>query len=251
MPDTISSRPSSPRLHECRVGRPISAQPALRASGPTHSPLARPHRQGPLPVQGRGGRARARAAGRATDRGRRPASQLDRSFPVAACPAAAATSLFHRCYGHPGRPLVEARRDPACRRCRAGDDHRPSQPRRAGAFAGDPGKWEPGRHLPGRVGRETDTRDVAAEARRRLPQRALRAPRPAGRNVSGTLELWRGATLRVRIAPPLDALTPGADRNEEQVFVDRLREVLTAIVPPQPPPPPSGKKPWRWLTHLI
>jgi len=30
-----------------------------------------------------------------------------------------------------------------------------------------------------------------------------------------------------------------------------LREVLTAIVPPQPPPPPSGKKPWRWLTHLI
>jgi len=82
-----------------------------------------------------------------------------------------------------------------------------------------------------------------------LSEHSGRRVLPVG--ISGTLELWRGATLRVRIAPPLDALAPGADRNEEQVFVDRLREVLTAIVPPQPPPPPSGKKPWRWLTHLI
>jgi 1-acyl-sn-glycerol-3-phosphate acyltransferase len=82
-----------------------------------------------------------------------------------------------------------------------------------------------------------------------LSEHSGRRVLPVG--ISGNLELWRGATLRVRIAPPLDVLSPGADRNEEQVFVDRLRDVLIAIVPPQPPPPASGKKPWRWLTHLI
>jgi 1-acyl-sn-glycerol-3-phosphate acyltransferase len=69
--------------------------------------------------------------------------------------------------------------------------------------------------------------------------------------LSGTLELWRGATLRVRIAPPLPALAPNADRNVEQVYVDRLRAKLRDIVPPQPSPPPSGKKPWRWLTRFM
>jgi 1-acyl-sn-glycerol-3-phosphate acyltransferase len=82
-----------------------------------------------------------------------------------------------------------------------------------------------------------------------LSEHSGRRVLPVG--LSGTLELWRGATLRVRIAPPLDVLSPGADRNEEQDFVDRLRGVLVEIVPPQPPQPPSGKKPWRWLTHLI
>jgi 1-acyl-sn-glycerol-3-phosphate acyltransferase len=82
-----------------------------------------------------------------------------------------------------------------------------------------------------------------------LSEHSGRRVLPVG--ISGNLELWGGATLRVRIAPPLDSLTPGADRNEEQAFVDRLREVLAAMVPPQPPQPSSSKKRWRWLTHLI
>lgn len=82
-----------------------------------------------------------------------------------------------------------------------------------------------------------------------LSEHSGRRVLPVG--VSGTLELWRGCTLRVKIAPPLPALAAGADRNEEQAYVDRLREVLIATVPPQPPPPASGKKPWRWLTRLI
>lgn len=69
--------------------------------------------------------------------------------------------------------------------------------------------------------------------------------------LAGTPELWRGKTLRVRIAPPLEALAPGADRHEEQVFVDRLRDLLRSSVPPAPAEPASGKKPWRWLTRLI
>jgi 1-acyl-sn-glycerol-3-phosphate acyltransferase len=69
--------------------------------------------------------------------------------------------------------------------------------------------------------------------------------------VSGTLDYGRGATLRVEIAPPLPALPPGSDRNAEQAFVDRLQDVLVASVPPQPPKPADGRKPWRWLTHLM
>lgn len=69
--------------------------------------------------------------------------------------------------------------------------------------------------------------------------------------LSGNLELWRGATLRVQIALPMDALPPGSDRNAEQAFVDRLRAVLVANVPPAPPPPTDGRKPWRWLTQMI
>lgn len=68
---------------------------------------------------------------------------------------------------------------------------------------------------------------------------------------SGTTDLYRGATLRVRVAPPLDALPPGADRNAEQRFVDGLREILQTAIPPPPPEPPSGKKPWRWLTRML
>src|SRR5215216_5060859 len=69
--------------------------------------------------------------------------------------------------------------------------------------------------------------------------------------LAGTTDLWRGKTLRIRIAPPLDALAPGANRHEEQVFVDDLRAVLQDAVPPQPPEPPDGKKPWRWLTRAL
>ena len=69
--------------------------------------------------------------------------------------------------------------------------------------------------------------------------------------LAGATELWRGKTLRVRIAPPLAALPPGADRNEEQVFVDHLRAVLLEATPPEPPRPSDGKKPWRWLTKLL
>jgi 1-acyl-sn-glycerol-3-phosphate acyltransferase len=69
--------------------------------------------------------------------------------------------------------------------------------------------------------------------------------------LSGTTDYWRGATMRVRIAPPLAALPPHADRGEEQMYVDQLRDVLAAIVPPPPPAPPSGRKPWRWLTRLM
>jgi 1-acyl-sn-glycerol-3-phosphate acyltransferase len=69
--------------------------------------------------------------------------------------------------------------------------------------------------------------------------------------LAGATELWRGKTLRVRIAPPLDALPPGADRNEEQVFVDHLRAVLEAARPEDPPEPADGKKPWRWMTKML
>ena len=67
----------------------------------------------------------------------------------------------------------------------------------------------------------------------------------------GTTDLWRGKTLRIRIAPPLDALAPGANRHEEQIFVDDLRAVLQDAVPPQPEEPADGRKPWRWLTRAL
>lgn len=69
--------------------------------------------------------------------------------------------------------------------------------------------------------------------------------------LAGTTELWRGKTLRVRIAAPINVLLPGADRNEEQAFVDRLRTVLVEATPPEPPQPSDGKKPWRWLTKML
>jgi 1-acyl-sn-glycerol-3-phosphate acyltransferase len=69
--------------------------------------------------------------------------------------------------------------------------------------------------------------------------------------LAGTTDLWRGATLRIRVAPPLDALPPDSDRNAEQAYVDQLRAVLQAIQPPPPPEPASGKKPWRWMTKMI
>ena len=69
--------------------------------------------------------------------------------------------------------------------------------------------------------------------------------------LAGTTDLWRGKTLRVRIAPPLDALPPGANRQEEQAYVDSLRVVLLAAVPPEPEEPSDGRKPWRWLTRVL
>jgi hypothetical protein len=69
--------------------------------------------------------------------------------------------------------------------------------------------------------------------------------------LAGTTDLWRGKTLWVRIAPPLDALPPGANRREEQIYVDRLRAVLQDALPTEPAEPSDGKKPWRWLTRAM
>lgn len=82
-----------------------------------------------------------------------------------------------------------------------------------------------------------------------LSEHSGRRVLPVG--LSGTLDLWRGATLRVNIAPPLDAVPAGADRNEEQAFVDHLRQILIETVPTTPPEPPDGKRPWRWLARLL
>jgi 1-acyl-sn-glycerol-3-phosphate acyltransferase len=69
--------------------------------------------------------------------------------------------------------------------------------------------------------------------------------------LAGTTDLWRGKTLRMRIAPPLEAIPQGANRQEEQTYVDTLRAVLQDALPPEPPEPPDGKKPWRWLTKVL
>jgi 1-acyl-sn-glycerol-3-phosphate acyltransferase len=69
--------------------------------------------------------------------------------------------------------------------------------------------------------------------------------------LAGTTDLWRGKTLRVRIAPPLDALPPEANRFEEQAYVDGLRAVLQQAAPPEPEEPLYGRKPWRWLTRML
>lgn len=69
--------------------------------------------------------------------------------------------------------------------------------------------------------------------------------------VAGTTDLWRGATLRVRVAPPIAALPADAGKAAEQEYVDRLRAALQGAVPPPPPEPRSGKKPWRWITRML
>jgi hypothetical protein len=69
--------------------------------------------------------------------------------------------------------------------------------------------------------------------------------------LAGTTDLWRGKTLRVRIAPPLDALPLGANRHEEPIFVDGLRAGLPDALPPPAAEPPDGKKPRRWLTGAL
>jgi 1-acyl-sn-glycerol-3-phosphate acyltransferase len=69
--------------------------------------------------------------------------------------------------------------------------------------------------------------------------------------LAGTTDLWRGKTLRARIAPPLDALSPEANRQEEQAYIDGLRAILQDAVPPAPKEPLDGKKPWRWLTRAL
>jgi 1-acyl-sn-glycerol-3-phosphate acyltransferase len=69
--------------------------------------------------------------------------------------------------------------------------------------------------------------------------------------LAGTTDLWRGASLRVSVAPPLAALPAGADRQAEQAYVDQLRDILQTIQPSRPPEPADGKKPWRWLTRML
>ena len=69
--------------------------------------------------------------------------------------------------------------------------------------------------------------------------------------LAGTSELWRGKTLRVRIAPPLPALEAGADRQAEQAYVEHMRTVLLELMPSSPPEPTEGAKRWRWLTRLL
>jgi 1-acyl-sn-glycerol-3-phosphate acyltransferase len=69
--------------------------------------------------------------------------------------------------------------------------------------------------------------------------------------LAGTSDLWRGKTLRVRIAPPLDAVPPGANRDEEQTYVESLCAVLQDVMPAEPAEPPDGNKPWRWLTRAL
>ena len=69
--------------------------------------------------------------------------------------------------------------------------------------------------------------------------------------LADTTDLWRGKTLRVRVAPPLPALEPGADRHEAQAYVERVRAVLQAVAPTPPLEPVDGQKHWRWLTRLM
>jgi 1-acyl-sn-glycerol-3-phosphate acyltransferase len=69
--------------------------------------------------------------------------------------------------------------------------------------------------------------------------------------LAGTTDLWRGATLRVRIAPPLDMLPRGSNRNAEQAFVDQLHVILQAVQPAPPREPVDGKKPWSWLKRML
>jgi 1-acyl-sn-glycerol-3-phosphate acyltransferase len=69
--------------------------------------------------------------------------------------------------------------------------------------------------------------------------------------LAGANDLWRGKTLRVQFAPPLPALEPGADRQAQQAYVDRLRAVLQEVAPAPPPEPPDSQKRWRWLTRLV
>jgi 1-acyl-sn-glycerol-3-phosphate acyltransferase len=69
--------------------------------------------------------------------------------------------------------------------------------------------------------------------------------------LAGTTDLWRGKTLRMRIAPPLDALAPGASRHDEESYVESLRTVLHNALPAEPAEPSDGRKPWRWLTRAI
>jgi 1-acyl-sn-glycerol-3-phosphate acyltransferase len=82
-----------------------------------------------------------------------------------------------------------------------------------------------------------------------LSEHSGRRVLPVG--LAGSQELWRGKTLRVRVAPPLERLRPGADREEELAYVNRLCQVLQAALPPLPPEPVDGKKPWRWLTRML
>jgi 1-acyl-sn-glycerol-3-phosphate acyltransferase len=81
-----------------------------------------------------------------------------------------------------------------------------------------------------------------------LSQHSGRRILPVG--LSGTGDLWRGATLRVRVAPPLPALPPHASRELEGVFLADLHAALQAAVPP-PPLPYRGHKAWRWLNQLL
>jgi 1-acyl-sn-glycerol-3-phosphate acyltransferase len=69
--------------------------------------------------------------------------------------------------------------------------------------------------------------------------------------LAGTQELWRGKTLRLRIGPPLAVLAAGTNRSEEQAYADRVRDAISAVLPPLPPEPVDGNKPWSWLTRFL
>jgi 1-acyl-sn-glycerol-3-phosphate acyltransferase len=61
--------------------------------------------------------------------------------------------------------------------------------------------------------------------------------------VAGTLELWRGKSLSIRVGKPLQL---GGDLGHDMAAVDEsMREAL---------PPyrnPGGERPWAWLTTLL
>lgn len=82
-----------------------------------------------------------------------------------------------------------------------------------------------------------------------LAERSGRRVLPVG--LSGTQELWRGKTLRLRFGSPLHPPPRGTARADEVAFAERLREALQAVQPPLPPLPEDGHKPWPWLTRLL
>ena len=197
-----------------------------------------------LPPPNRGGRPRARAAWRAVDRGGGASPQLDRSIPCAGCAAAAAARVFPRAGGRSERSLVEAGGD------RAG--------RRDGAGIGR------GRETALGILRDGDRVGIFPEGWVAGPAADVQPPRrgvaflsehatcrvpPVG--LSGTIDLWRGAALRIHVSTPLPALDRSANRGREAVYLDRLRDALQRAIPAQPSPPATGRRPWCWLDRAL
>lgn len=69
--------------------------------------------------------------------------------------------------------------------------------------------------------------------------------------LAGSKPLWRGKTLRVRIGAPLDPPSPTAGKAEQEVWSERLREILQELLPPEPPAIPMAERRWPWLTDLF
>jgi hypothetical protein len=82
-----------------------------------------------------------------------------------------------------------------------------------------------------------------------LAERSRRRTLPIA--LAGTQELWRGKTLRLQVARPLEPPPGDASRAEQDAFVEQLRNALEAALPPLPPAPLDGRKPWPWLTRLL